>query len=93
MLGTMGFDGTGYLLALLVTGVWLVTVCVQFALLGARRTPVTEAVCWFCIGAQVVMLVRCVQVGLLPVAAVCLVTIGVGLLARRRWSAQVASPR
>lgn len=36
------------------------------------------------------MLVRCVQVGLLPVAAVCVMTIGVGLLVRRRWAAQTA---
>jgi len=63
---------------------------VQLGLVGARRTPATNAVCGFCIGAQAGMLVRCVQVGLLPVAAVCIVTIGVGLLVRRRWAAQTA---
>ena len=84
----MGFNGTGYVLALIVTGVWLVAVVVLVALLRARRTPATDVVCWICLGAQVAMLVRAVQTGPPAVAAVCVAALASGLLVRRRWATQ-----
>jgi uncharacterized protein (TIGR03382 family) len=83
----MGFQGTGYLLALIVTGVWLAAVVVLLALLRARRTAATDVVCWICLGAQVAMLVRVAQTGPPAVAAVCVAALALGLLVRRRWAA------
>ncbi len=88
----MGWNATGATISGVIIGLWFVTALGQFALLGMRRTPKTDVVSWVCLTAQIAMLVRAVQVDLLPLAAVCALTTVVGLLVRRRWAMQRDMP-